>query len=285
MPYSFTMSWIDDSDNVCALVEDTFQAWKSQAPRGLVRSSRHTAESPGRLYFAASLTETLRNGIHQTTEVSASMLGLDPLANGSPGRITIDIHRDDEDGHGHGHFRSPWLVQQLIARGVRPRVGDDLLTVSPTVMHGADAGEALAERVTSFGRSLPIAVLSSVPDLFMQLRRPYINQFMPLRRDHRTLGGIAAGMARSCAGLATVVLVDEACRVVFNDAVGPYFALAPGALRVFRPDADPAVVSDALRHPQRMAQSWYPHPKAAPTFVGRLLTSDAVSAARAAVAV
>ncbi|WP_433678763.1 hypothetical protein [Nocardia sp. CA-119907] len=284
MPYSFTMSWIDDSDNVCALVEDTFEAWTSQAPRGLLRSSHHTAQSPGRLYFAASLTEILRNGTHRTTEVSAAMHGLGPLAEDSPGRITVDIHRDDEDRH--GHFRSPWLVQQLIARGVRPRVADDLLTVSPTVMRGADAGEALAEQVTSFGRSLPIVVMSSVPDLFRRLRRPqYLNQVMPLRSDHRTLGGIAAGTARACAGLATVVLVDEACRVVFNDAVGPNFAIAPGALRVFRPDADPAVVTDALRHPQRTAQSWYPHSTAAPAFVGQLLASDAVSAARAALAV
>lgn len=280
MPYSFTMSWIDDSDNLCALVENTFETWKSQAPHGLQRSSRHTAESPGQLSFAASLTETLRNGTEQTTEVSASTHGPDPLAEGSPGRITVDIHRDDDDWP--GHFRSPWLVQQLIARGVRPRVADDLLTVSPTVMQGVDAGEALAEQVTSFGRSLPIVVMSSVPDLFRQLRRP---QFMPLRSDHRTLGGIAAGMARSCAGLATVVLVDEACRVGFNEAVGPYFAVALGALRVFRPDADPALVTDALRHPQHMAQSWYPHPTAAHAFVGRLLASDAVSAARAAVAV
>ncbi|WP_433206764.1 hypothetical protein ACQP1G_20655 [Nocardia sp. CA-107356] len=286
MPPLFTVSWTDDSDNVCALVEDTFEEWitmKSQAPSGLLRPFRQNSPSSERRYFAAGLTETLRNGGSQTTKVTA-IRSLDPLANGSAsGQITVDVHNSNQDAH--AQFRSPWLIRQLIARGVRPRVAEDLLMVSPTIMRGADAGEALAEQVTSFERRLPIVVMSSVPDLFQRLFRPYSNPLIPLRRDHRTLAGIAAGTARSCAGLATVVLVDEPCRVVFNEAVGPYFDLALGGLRVFRPDADPAVVNDAGRHPQRRAESWYTHPTAAPAFVGRLLASDAVSAARAAVAV
>jgi len=274
MPHLFTASWIDDSEDVCALAAEVFDAWvelKSDAAYGFLQSSRHTSESPGRLAFRACLTETLRDGTRETTEVAA-MRSLDPFGDSPSGWLTVDVHRNEQDPQ--EYLPSPWLVQQLIARGVRPRFAGDPLSVSPVLVRGLDGGEALAARVTEFERRIPVVVLSSEPGLFARLRR-----------ERSNLADIAADTARSCAGLASVVLVDEPARVQFNEAIGPDLALTPGGLRVFRPDADPAVDGDARRHPHRRAETWYPHPAAAPGFVGRLLASDALIAARGAVAV
>ncbi|WP_429420141.1 hypothetical protein [Nocardia sp. GAS34] len=270
----FTASWIDDSEDVCALADGVFDAWvevKSDAAYGFLRSSRHTSESPGRLSFRACLTETLRDGTRETTEVAA-MRSRDRLDDSPSGWLTVDVHRSGQDLH--EYLPSPWLVQELIARGVRPRFAGDPLSVSPIMVRGRDGGEALAARVTEFERRIPVVVLSSEPELFARLRR-----------ERSNLADIAADTARSCAGLAAVILVDEAARAQFNDALGPGMALAPGGLRVFRPDADPAVDADARRHPHRRAETWYPHPAAAPGFVGRLLAADALIAARATVTV
>ncbi|MGF6884958.1 hypothetical protein ABIA39_003467 [Nocardia sp. GAS34] len=274
MPHLFTASWIDDSEDVCALADGVFDAWvevKSDAAYGFLRSSRHTSESPGRLSFRACLTETLRDGTRETTEVAA-MRSRDRLDDSPSGWLTVDVHRSGQDLH--EYLPSPWLVQELIARGVRPRFAGDPLSVSPIMVRGRDGGEALAARVTEFERRIPVVVLSSEPELFARLRR-----------ERSNLADIAADTARSCAGLAAVILVDEAARAQFNDALGPGMALAPGGLRVFRPDADPAVDADARRHPHRRAETWYPHPAAAPGFVGRLLAADALIAARATVTV
>ncbi|MCX4094547.1 hypothetical protein [Nocardia sp. alder85J] len=274
MPHLFTASWIDDSENVCALADEVFDAWvevKSDAAYGFLQSSRHTSESPGRLSFRACLTETLPDGTRETTEVAA-IRSRDRSDDPPSGWLTVDVHRSGEDRH--DYLSSPWLVQQLIARGVRPRFADDPLSVSPTVVRGQDGGEALAAQVTDFERRIPVVVLSSEPELFARLRR-----------ERSNLADIAAETARSCAGLARVVLIEEAARVQFNDAVGSGLAVDAGGLRVFRPDTDPAVDADARRHPHRRAEAWYPHPATAPGFVGRLLASDALIAAHAAVTV
>jgi hypothetical protein len=271
MRHVFTAGWIDDSADICELAADTFSAWiftKYHNSRSRPDVCSHTFDSPERSRFRASLVETLADGRHQRTTFTATSHPYDGEDLPS-GWITVDIHRSGEVND--EYIPSPWLVQELIRMGVRPRFAHDTLTVSPRVLRGGDSGETLAELVTDFHRRIALVVLSEIPDLFAQLRG-----------EPGTLADVAAEAACSAAGLARVVLADQACLAQYNAAVGPGHAVAEGGLRLFRAGADPAIPGDAGRHPQWAPQSWYHEPVAAMNLVGRIVVADAVAAARTA---
>ncbi|WP_228183969.1 hypothetical protein [Streptomyces anulatus] len=123
----------------------------------------------------------------------------------------------------------PALVEQLVT-ALRPRAGLARLTLQAQQVTTVGV-DALVDILCDPDRRIPaiVAARPSQPDGIWSRR---LRQLMP-----------------KCAGDAALYLLTDAEAVhTFREAVGAHHHVAPGALRTFLPDVDPAWSADAPRH-------------------------------------
>lgn len=251
MKLLYTATWTDHAQHALASAMAAFTAWvTAEASVNPFITARQQFSRPGHGEYSASLVE-LRDG----TDVRRTRLWAvqDRHVSGTfSTTIRVEVR---------GEARScaaPSMVTSLLDHGLRPGVGEDLLTTTPRYIAGAAAGEQLAEQVSAFDRRVPIVVMMHMPELFTRLRR-----------SASGFGTIANRTAAAVAGVANVVVADPDSVAGFNDALGPDHAVGPGHLRIFRPGVDPAVDGEHANHPWLSPGRWYADEYLAPRYVAR----------------
>jgi hypothetical protein len=123
----------------------------------------------------------------------------------------------------------PGLVRDMV-RDLKPTDGSAPLTLS-TQSVGAQGVDALVDVLCDPARRMPVIVAARPmrPDLTWSER---IRKSMP-----------------NCAGAASLYLLEDTLAVdAFRDSIGEYHRVAPGAVRTFLTEVDPAWSKDASRH-------------------------------------
>lgn len=262
MKLLYTATWTDHAHNALASAMAAFTSWvTAEATVNPLITARQQFSRPDHDEYSASLVEFRSGGGIRRTRLWAVQ---DRRLSGTLSTtITVEVR---------GEARScaaPSIVTSLLDHGLRPGVGEDLLTTAPRYIAGAAAGEQLAEQVSAFDRRVPIVVMVHMPDLFTRLRRT--------TSDFDT---IANRTATAVAGVANVVVADPDSVAEFNDALGPDHAVGPGHLRIFRPGVDPAVDGEHANHPWLSPGRWYADEYLAPRYAARRTATPHTAAPR-----
>jgi hypothetical protein len=262
MKLLYTSSWTDYAQDALAAAMTTFTTWvTTEAKANPVIQAHQQFSRPDHDEYCASAVELRAGGGLQRTRLWAVQTSRRSDAVSTT--ITVEVR---------GEARScaaPSIVASLLDHGLRPGVGEDLLTTTPRFIAGSAAGEQLAEEVSAFDRRVPIVVMMYVPDLFTRLRRS-VSGF----------DTIASSTAAAVVGVANVVVADPDSVAGFNDALGPDHAVGPGYLRIFRPGVDPAVEGEYANHPWLSPGRWYADEHLAPRYVARRTTAPHTVAPR-----
>ncbi|WP_405166439.1 hypothetical protein OG203_15895 [Nocardia sp. NBC_01499] len=263
MKLLYTATWTDHAQHALASAMAAFTTWvAAEASVNSFITARQQLSRPDHDEYSASLVELRDGGTIQRTRLWAVQDRR--LSGTSSTTISVEVRGE---GRSCG---APSIVASLLGHGLRPAVGEDLLTTAPRYIAGsAAAGEQLAEQVSAFDRRVPIVVMMHMPDLFTRLRR-----------SASGFDTIANRTAAAVAGVANVVVVDPASVAGFNDALGPDHAVGPGHLRIFRPGVDPAVDGEHANHPRLSPGRWYADEYLAPRYVARRTTTPHTVAAR-----
>ncbi|CAM4307873.1 hypothetical protein NONI108955_20120 [Nocardia ninae] len=255
MKLLYTATWTDHAQHALASAMTAFTTWvAAEASVNSFITARQQFSRPDHDEYSASLIELRDGGAIQRTRLWAVQDR--PLSGTSSTTISVEVR-----GEGRS-YAAPSIVASLLDQGLRPGVGEDLLTTAPRYVAGAADGEQLAELVSAFDRRVPIVVMMHMPDLFTRLRR-----------SASGFDTIANRTAAAVAGVANVVVADPSSVAEFNDALGPHHAVGPGHLRIFRPGVDPAVDGEHANHPRLSPGRWYADEYLAPRYVARRTTA------------
>ncbi|KZM75578.1 hypothetical protein [Nocardia terpenica] len=251
MKLLYTAAWTDHAHDALTSAMAAFTTWvAAEASVNRFITARQQFSRPDPDEYSASLVELRSGNAIQRTRLWAVQ---DRRQSGTLSTtISVEVR-----GEGRS-CAAPSIVASLIDHGLRPSVGEDLLSTTPRYVAGASAGEQLAEQVSAFDRRVPIVVMMHIPDLFTRLRR-----------SASGFGTIANSTAAAIAGVANVVVADADSVAGFNAALGPDHAIRPGHLRIFRPGVDPAVDGEHANHPWLSPGRWYADEYLAPRYVAR----------------
>ncbi|MFI1700102.1 hypothetical protein ACH419_29550 [Streptomyces bobili] len=123
----------------------------------------------------------------------------------------------------------PGLVRDMV-RDLKPTDGLAPLTLD-TLSVGAQGADALVDVLCDPARRMPVIVAAR-----------------PVRNDHVWSDRMRKVMP-NCAGAASLYLLEDTDAVdAFRDSIGEYHRVAPGAVRTFLTDVDPAWPQDGPRH-------------------------------------
>lgn len=252
MKLLYTATWTDHAQHALVSAMGAFTTWvTAEASGNPFITARQQFSRADHDEYSASLVE-LRDGNDIRRTQLRAVQHRRPSGTFST-TISVEVRSEGRS------CAAPSIVTSLLDHGLRPSVGEDLLTTTPRYIAGSPAaGEQLAEQVSAFDRRVPIVVMMHVPDLFTRLRRS--------ASDFDT---IANKTAAAVAGVANVVVIDPCSVATFNDALGPDHAVGPGHLRIFRPGVDPAVDGEHANHPRLAPGRWYADEYLAPRYIAR----------------
>ncbi len=171
----------------------------------------------------ARVVETRATGAW-TTELTVHVPRLEEW----PASVLVDVHAPD-DGAARS-AEAPGLVSLLLGV-LDARDASAVLLDRPVRVVGVAQAERLAEVVCDADRRGLLFVAGSskrLPDMHWY---EYVRALV--RRTH---------------GLAASYYMDPTATRALEEILGPTHAVQPGALRAYRPEADPASELDALRH-------------------------------------
>ncbi|MFD6856176.1 hypothetical protein ACFWB0_14205 [Rhodococcus sp. NPDC060086] len=250
--------WQDDRD-VCEAAQAEFSRWieaeksngeldvsiPKRAAADITRNGRKvhldvstehaTGDDDVASAFRANLTETDGDGVRWQTTLRSWVIRTE--GGRAEGWLWIDLTVVGDVDVQRLSPAAPRLARRLIDSGTNVRLGDMPLSTMPTRHRGSEAGTALAETVSDFSRSVPIVVFVEDPGRFAA--------FAP---GTYSFDDIVNLTARQVAGIATIVVVDQAAANAFSQALGDDHGVRDGAFRIYLKDLDPAQRNDSWRH-------------------------------------
>ncbi|RRQ27382.1 hypothetical protein DK926_12865 [Rhodococcus sp. Eu-32] len=275
--------WQDNLDSVCTTAADVFRSWangKKRVPDAIPDSGTiHSTvingtdrvdievQTEGATSdfgavtdaFRAQLVETRPKGQRWHTTVRSWQEAPSGESAAGPAWLWVDVEVVGDVDIRSLAPKAPILARDLLLAGSNPRIGDERLLTRADFVHGAAAGEHLAEELSHFDRSIPFVVLHK--NFGAEQRMPANVNFDQVVRT----------TANAVAGIANVVCVDGAAAHALTEALTESHGLWGGALRIYQKDLDPASPSDSWRHRYVTADRYLTNRSTAADIAGRTI--------------
>lgn len=180
------------------------------------------------IYGGDGHESAIRLQLREETEEATWRTTVTAAETGPTVTTAVSLEVFPNPGH-RPHPAWPALIRALTA-AIHPLDGPARLTCA-------------AQSITAFDVPFLIDILCDP-----ERRMPAIVAARPLRPD-RTWSGRMGKAMPLCAGAASLYLLEDTAAVdAFRDAAGPHHRIAPGSVRTYLPELDPAWPSDAPRH-------------------------------------